>query len=179
MDAPIAANTAPADGLTLVVAADKRDGIGHRGGLPWHLPNDLRFFKRVTNGHPLIMGRKTHESIGRALPGRPNIVISRDPHYTPFEGALCAGSLDAALGAAHEALPNSPVMVIGGEQIFRLALPWAARLYLTRIHGEYPADTLLPAIDWEHWREIWREDQPTDEKNEVAHSFILYERCGA
>jgi dihydrofolate reductase len=162
--------------IALVVAADLNDGIGYRGGLPWHLPGDLKFFKRVTQGHPLVMGRKTHETIGRALPGRANIVISRNPNFRPFDGACRANSLISALAMASHASERDTIMVIGGEGVFRQALPLASTLYLTRVRGEFPADTYLPRIDWDDWRKVWREEWPPDAQNEVGYSFMLYER---
>ena len=162
--------------IALVVAADRAGGIGYEGGLPWHLPADLQFFKRVTRGHPVVMGRKTHESIGRCLPQRTNIVVSRDPDYRPWENAQCVESLAAALAAAARQGAGGPVMVIGGEEIFRQALDRARILYLTRIDASFPADTFLPEIDWSAWDEVWREDHEPDDRNPVPYSFIRYER---
>jgi dihydrofolate reductase len=166
--------------VALVVAADEADGIGRDGRLPWHLPGDLAFFKRVTMGCPLVMGRKTHESIGRALPGRRNIVVTRDRDYRPCTGAETAGSLEDALELARsggpEAVPEA-VMVIGGAEIFAAALPQARRLYLTRVHATVACDTFLPAIDWSQWRETWRETHPADARNPYAYSFLLLERA--
>lgn len=162
--------------LTLVVAADEGGGIGLAGGLPWRLPGDLKFFRKVTMGHPLVMGRRTHESIGRALPGRANIVISRDPAYRPAEGCRRAGSLDEAVEMAAREPGGEEIMVIGGAEIFRQALPRADRLYLTRVHARLPADTFLPEIDESDWRECWREDHAADARNDHAYSFILLAR---
>jgi dihydrofolate reductase len=157
--------------MTLVVAADAAGSIGQDGGLPWRLPDDLKWFKRVTMGYPLVMGRKTHESIGRSLPGRRNIVITRQPGYRPFDGAVVADSLDGALDRA--ARDNADeVMVIGGAEIFRAALPMADRVLLTRVHDSFAADTFLDALDPAAWRETWREDHPADARNPHAYSFI-------
>jgi len=161
--------------ITLVVAADEAGGIGKDGGLPWRLPGDLAFFKRVTMGHPLIMGRKTHESIGRSLPGRRNVVVTRDPGYRPFGDAATAASLDAALALAAQADP-AEAMVIGGAEIFRQALPMAERIYLTRVHATFDADTHLPALDLGTWAERWREDHAADARNPHAYSFLLLQR---
>ncbi len=165
--------------IALVVAADEAGGIGHRGALPWHLPGDLAFFKRVTLGCPLVMGRRTHESIGRPLPGRANIVVTGCPDYRPFAGARTAGSLDAALALAGEQAPGDTVMVIGGSAVFAQALPRARRLYFTRVHATYPADTHLPAIRWADWTETWREAHDADDRNPVPYSFHVLERRGA
>lgn len=162
--------------IGLVVAADEAGGIGKDGGLPWHLPNDLKFFKRVTSGHPVVMGRKTHQSIGKALPGRANVVVSRDPDYRPAEGCVSAPAIDTALAMARRMEGGETIMVIGGAEVFRAVLPRADRIYLTRVHATFPADTFLPDIDETEWREAWREDQPADERNAYRHTFVLLER---
>ncbi|MBK1670772.1 diacylglycerol kinase [Rhodovibrio sodomensis] len=157
--------------MTLVVAADRAGGIGQDGGLPWRLPDDLKWFKRVTIGYPLVMGRKTHESIGRSLPGRLNLVITRQDGYRPFDGAEVVGSLQAALDrAARE--DAGEVMVIGGAEIFRATLPHADRVLLTRVHDSFAADTFLDELDPAQWRETWREGHPADARNPHAYSFI-------
>ena len=157
--------------LTLVVAADEAGGIGLDGDLPWRLPGDLKWFKRVTMGYPLVMGRKTHDSIGRSLPGRLNVVITRQAGYVPYEGADVVGSLQSALDRA--AADNAEeVMVIGGAEIFRSALPMADRVLLTRVHDTFAADTFLDALDPAQWRETWREDHDADARNPHAYSFI-------
>lgn len=161
--------------ITLVVAADEAGAIGQAGGLPWRLPADLQFFKRVTMGHPLVMGRKTHESIGRSLPGRLNVVVTRDPAYRPFEGAVVADSLEDALAKAAEA-DGEEAMVIGGAEIFRQALPMAERIYLTRVHATFDADTFLPDVPPGQWNEVWREEHGADDRNPYGFSFRLLER---
>lgn len=165
--------------IALVVAADEAGGIGYGGDLPWRLPGDLALFKRITMGCPLVMGRRTHESIGRALPGRTNIVVTARPDYRPHAGARTARSLDAALAAAREAAPDRTIMVIGGSGIFAQALPRARRLYLTRVHATYPADTHLPEIAWGDWAETRREDHGADDRNPVPYSVHVLERRGA
>jgi dihydrofolate reductase len=161
----------PRPRMTLVVAADQAGGIGLDGDLPWRLPDDLKWFKRVTMGYPLVMGRKTHDSIGRSLPGRLNVVITRQNGYVPYDGAEVVGSLDAALNRA--AADNArEVMVIGGAEIFRSALPMADRVLLTRVHDTFQADTFLADFDPKTWRETWREDHSPDERNPHAYSFI-------
>lgn len=162
--------------VTLVVAADRAEGIGKDGGLPWRLPDDLKFFKQVTMGHPLVMGRKTHDSIGRALPGRANLVISRNPRYRPAEGCIVAGSLDGAVAKAAACEGGEEVMVIGGAEIFRQAMAFADRIYLTRIHETFPADTTLDPLDPAAWTEVWREDRGADPQNPHPRSFIRLER---
>ncbi len=162
--------------ITLVVAADRAGGIGKDGGLPWRLPDDLKFFKQVTADHPLVMGRRTHESIGRALPGRANIVTSRDPSYRPAEGCVSVTSIDEAIAMAVDSPGGEEVMVIGGAEIFNQVLARAGRVYLTRVHDVFPADTFFEPLDEEAWKEVWREDREADASHAHARSFICLER---
>jgi dihydrofolate reductase len=152
--------------VSLIAAMARNRVIGAGTRLPWHLPADLQRFKRLTMGAPVIMGRKTHESIGRALPGRRNIVITRRPGAS-WDGCEVAGSLDAALAAARD---TPEVFVIGGAELYRLALPRADRLYLTLIDAEYPGDTLFPEFDPADWRETAREPGS-------GFAFVTYERA--
>lgn len=161
--------------LSLVVAMGRNRVIGHNATLPWHLPADLRHFKRITWGKPLLMGRTTHESIGRPLPGRHNIVLSRNPNYRA-DGCTIVSSLDAALAAAGEA---EELMIIGGAEIFQRTLPLAARIHLTEVQAEPPGDTFFPEIDATDWRERSREDHPADERNPHVYSFVVLERRNA
>jgi dihydrofolate reductase len=163
--------------VALIVAAADNDVIGCNNALPWNLPADLRHFKRITMGKPVLMGRLTFESIGRPLPGRSNIVITRDADYSA-EGVQCVGSLEDALKLAQKlALDegSSELMVIGGAQIYALALPIADRLYLTRVHTQPAGDAYLPAIDWTEWREDQREEHASSEGH-PAHTFLDYTR---
>jgi dihydrofolate reductase len=153
----------------LVAAVAANGIIGAAGGLPWHLPEDLRHFKRLTLGHPVIMGRRTWESLGRALPGRENIVVTARPGYDA-PGASVAGSLEAALAlCAAEAL----AFVIGGSRLFAEALPIAAGLVLTEIHQDFPGDTWFPEYDRSRWRETQREAHTA--ANGLRFDFVLYE----
>jgi len=156
--------------VSLVAALARNRVIGAGNRMPWHLPEDLRRFKRLTMGAPVIMGRKTHESIleqtGSPLPGRRNIVVTRQPGAR-WDGCEVAGSLDAALAAAHAA---PEVFVIGGAELYRLALPRADRLYLTLLDAEYPGDTLFPEFDAADWRETAREPG-------AGFAFVTYERA--
>src|SRR5690606_3178604 len=127
--------------------------IGRDNALPWRLPADLKRFRRITIGHPIVMGRRSYEAIGRPLPGRTNIVVTRRADYTA-PGCTVVHSLEEALARA-AASPEA--FVIGGAQLYAEALPRAYRLYLTRVHAEIPGDTLFPAVDWASWREIERE----------------------
>mgnify|MGYP004517512721 FL=1 len=135
--------------ISLIVAHDENRVIGYKNDMPWHLPGDLAYFKRTTMGKPIIMGRKTFESIGRALPGRLNIVITRNEHYTA-DGITTFSSLQQALELA--ATQHEEVMVIGGGKIFADALPLADRLYITEIHHQFPGDTYFPA--YPGWNEV-------------------------
>ena len=159
-------------GIALVVAADERGGIGLAGRLPWHLPADLRRFKALTMGKPIIMGRRTWDSIGRPLPGRRSIVISRN-RGLDLEGAAVVHSLAEALRAAEDA-PQA--CVIGGAEIFAQALPAARTIELTRVHAVVEADTWFPPIDEGSWRETHREHHPADPQHAWPFSFITLER---
>jgi thymidylate synthase len=168
--------------VALVVAAADNDVIGRGNALPWHLPADLAHFKRLTLGKPILMGRRTFESIGRPLPGRSNIVITRDPAFAAH-GVRTVHSLDAALDlAAQIALVDGSdeLMVIGGAQIYAAALPRAQRLYLTRVHARPEGDAFLPAIDWSEWREERREEWREEGVNGDAQAdctFLYYTRA--
>ncbi len=158
--------------LSLIVAAGERNEIGKDGRMPWHLPADLKHFKEVTLGKPIIMGRRTHESIGKALPGRRNIVVTRNTDYRT-EGCEVAHSLQEALVLAGN---SGEVMVIGGAALYRDALPLAQRIYLTRVAGQFEADTYFPDLDAQDWLEKQRVHWPADERNSCACDFIVLER---
>ena len=156
--------------LTIVVATDSRRGIGIDNKLPWHLPEDLAFFKRTTSGHPIIMGRKTFESIGRPLPNRRNIVVTRNPDWK-HEGVETALSLSDAVKRAG----NGEVFVIGGGQIFVEALPLTQRLIMTEIDKAFDCDTFFPQIEMNEWKEVSREPHHT-EANGFDFAYVVYER---
>lgn len=158
--------------LSLIVAMDTRRVIGQENRLPWHLPADLQHFKRITMGKPILMGRKTWESIGRPLPGRTNIIITRDAAYTA-EGCIVVHSVDAALEAARG---HDEVMLIGGAQLYRQLLPRADRLYITQVEGEFTGDAWFPELDPAEWREVARSTHAPDEKNAHACTFITLDR---
>jgi dihydrofolate reductase len=157
--------------LVLLAALDRNRAIGKDNALPWHLPDDLKRFKRLTLGHPVVMGRRTYESIGRPLPGRSNIVVTRDRGLA-IPGTIVVHSLDEALAAAGAA---SEVFVIGGEQIYALALPLADRLELTEIDTAIAGDAWFPEWDRTAFREIARESH-TDAATGLAFSFVTYDR---
>jgi dihydrofolate reductase len=158
--------------IALVVAMDENGLIGAGGGMPWRLPADLRHFKRTTMGHVLLMGRKTFQSIGRALPGRDNVVLSRDPGFGA-EGVCVVGSPEAALAMVS---PGQALMVVGGAQVYELCLPMATRIVLTHIHARFQGDTWFPAWGPTEWTEQTREDHAGDGRNPHAYSFIDLKR---
>ncbi|MEQ8228578.1 MAG: dihydrofolate reductase [Rhodospirillales bacterium] len=161
--------------VVLVVAMAENRCIGRDGDLPWHISTDLKRFKAVTMGHPMIMGRKTFLSIGRVLPGRPNIIVTRDRDFQA-EGAEVAHSLDEALAAAR-AHDTGAVMVIGGAEIFEQSLPLADRLDICHVHADVPGDTFFPEIDPAHWRETSRTDHDPEQPGGPAFSFVTYDRA--
>jgi len=160
--------------VSLVVALSENRVIGKNGGLPWHLPLDLRRFKRLTMGHILLMGRKTFASIGRPLPGRRSIVLTRNPAYRP-EGVLTAGSLEDALRLSS---PDEEVFVIGGASVFAEAHPLADRLHLTRVHAEIEGDTFFPEEALSGWVTVAEERHPADERHAHAFTFFTCVRGG-
>lgn len=156
--------------LTIVVAIDRQRGIGINNALPWHLPEDLAHFKRTTLGHPIIMGRKTFESIGRPLPKRRNIVITRNRDWQ-HEGAEAVGSLEQAL----QLLNGEEACIIGGAQIFTEAMPITDRLIVTEIDHVFPCDTFFPEIDKSAWQETARESHQAEQQG-YRYDFVTYER---
>jgi dihydrofolate reductase len=156
--------------IALVVAIDAQRGIGVDNKLPWHLPEDLAHFKRVTLGHPIIMGRKTFDSIGRALPGRRNIVVTRNPSWR-HEGVDVANSLPEALAL----VGDEPASIIGGAQIFNDAIPLADRMIVTEIAHTFPCDTFFPPIDPAVWEETARETHHS-QANGYDYAFVTYTR---
>lgn len=157
--------------ISLIVAVARNRVIGHAGGLPWHLSDDLREFKRLTIGKPIVMGRKTFESIGKALPGRHNIVVSRDPAYRAVNCSVAA-SLDEALKLD----PAPEILIIGGAELYRKAVPIADRIYLTEVAAEVPGDVLFPAYDEHAWQEVARRHHPADERHRHAFDWVVLER---
>jgi dihydrofolate reductase len=153
--------------VSLIVAVAENGVIGRHGQLPWHLPLDLRRFKQLTMGHTLVMGRKTFESIGRALPGRTSIVISRDASY-PAHGCLVATSWESAIERSH---PDSELFVIGGRQIYQMALERAGRIYWTHVQAAIEGDAFFPPLDWSQWRLINEEPHAADSRH--AHDFVF------
>ncbi|WP_116106473.1 dihydrofolate reductase [Lewinella sp. IMCC34191] len=156
--------------LSAIVATDRIGTIGKDGEIPWYLPADLRYFKRVTLGHPIIMGRKTFRSIGRPLPKRTNIVLTRDPFFTAT-GVVVVHSLREAVG--HPAVTESEeAFIVGGGEIYRDSLPFISTVYRTIVDAEIKdGDAFFPELDPERWREVWSEAYRPNGKNELAYRF--------
>lgn len=157
--------------IALLVAAAENGAIGKDNALLWRLRDDLKLFKKRTLGHAVIMGRKTYESIGKPLPGRLNIVISRDPELE-IPGCTVASSLPEAFQRAGETYPDQEIFVIGGGKIYELAAPYATKLYLTRVHAAPEADTFFDASPYSHWRETERILLPASEHNEFSAEVL-------
>ncbi|MEQ8849066.1 dihydrofolate reductase [Botrimarina sp.] len=164
----------------MVVAAAENGVIGRDGELPWRLPADLRRFKSLTMGHAIVMGRKTFESIGRPLPGRVSVVLTRDTRWSVGEEVRVAHDLPEAirLASTAEGMQRDAVYVIGGEQVYRLAAPAADRVHLTRVHATVEGDARFPPLDPAEWRRVEAEAHPADEENEHAFTFEVWERVG-
>ena len=159
--------------VSIIVAMARNRVIGANNAIPWRLPGELALFKRITMGHHIIMGRSTWESIGRLLPGRTSVVISRNPAYT-VAGALVAHSLDEALAVCGD---DPEVFVIGGAQLYASALPQADRLYLTIVEAEVAGDTRMPGFDLSQWRLVSREPHAADERNPYPYTLHVYDRA--
>jgi len=158
--------------ISLIAAMDRNRVIGVDGGLPWRLPADLRWFRDCTMGKPMIMGRRTWDSIGRPLPGRDSIVLTRDPAFVAA-GATVVRGIDAALAAAGE---GPEVMIIGGGALFEETIHFADRLYLTVVDGVFTGDTWFPLFDTGEWSEVERTDRAADAANPWPCSFLVLER---
>ena len=154
----------------LIVAMSRNRVIGRNNKLPWYLPGDLRYFKQATMGKPIIMGRKTWDSIGRPLPGRMNVVISRTVAAKSLPEALVKAEAQAELEGGDE------VMIIGGGQIYAEALPMVDRMYITQVHAEVDGDAFFPEVNWDEWEEIGREDFSASDNNPYDYSFVVYQR---
>ena len=163
--------TKPGPVVSLVVAMAENGVIGNANRLPWHLPADLRHFKNVTIGKPMLMGRKTFESIGKALPGRRSLVLTRDRSFRA-DGVEPVHTVEEALRVAGDA---DELMVIGGADVYRSVLPLAGRIYLTRVHAPVAGDTRFPNIDWNSWRCLSRTTYAADDRNAYDMSFLLLE----
>ena len=167
--------------ITLVVAVADNGVMGKSGDLPWRLPGDLKQFKEKTVGKPVVMGRKTYQSLRHALPGRPNIVLSRDPLYR-LDDAKVVTTLDAALALAKkeaDRLGAEEISVIGGATLFSEIMPRAERMYYTEVHASPEGDTLFPPFDRGEWREVARKGPLQGAKDQYPYSFVTLERKSA
>ena len=161
--------------ISIIVAVAQNGVIGTGNRLPWHLPDDLKRFKALSMAKPIVMGRRTFDSIGKPLPGRTNIVVSRQPGLA-IEGTIVTPSLDAALVAAG-AVPE--VVVIGGAEIFRQVLPRTDVVHLTRVHARVAGDVVFPELDPSQWRETAVEHHAADERHQYAFTFVTLERVAS
>ena len=161
--------------VSLLLAASRNDVIGKNNALPWHLPADLRYFKQKTLGHPVIMGRKTFDSVGKPLPGRLNVVVTRSDSFAP-EGVVVVRSVDEALTRDYGC---DEIFVVGGSEIYRQSIDRADRIYLTRIDEEFEGDTFAPKIDRSKWTLTSRDAHEPDEKNRYRYAFEVWERRNA
>lgn len=161
--------------ISFIVAMDEQRGIGLNNQLPWHLPADLAFFKRITSGHTILMGRKTYESIGRPLPKRRNVILTRD-HSFAAEGCEIVHSVDEALERYGTDAEKGELFVIGGAEVFRLFMPYADKMYITQIAHQFEADTFFDELDLSMWNVVSKEQGPRDEQNPYEYAFVIYER---
>lgn len=162
--------------IALIVAASQNNVIGLDNQLPWHLPEDLQYFKAVTMGKPILMGRKTYDSIGRPLPGRTNIVLTRDANWSA-EGVVVVNDLDSATAASEKACAAAGVdelMIIGGEQIYRKFLPIADKIYLTKVEAVVEGDAYFPAIDSDQWQQV--AEKIPEKVGNYSYRFVVLER---
>ena len=162
--------------FSLIVAVADDNVIGQKNSLPWHLPEDLRFFKKHTMGKPVLMGRKTYESIGRPLPGRLNIVLSGSPELKVADGVLLFNNVEPALKRMEQESVEE-AFVIGGGHLFETCLPFIDRMYITKVHGTFPdGDVFFPSIDHAHWKLVFEEIHGVDEEHKYPYTFQIFER---
>jgi dihydrofolate reductase len=157
--------------ISIIVAAAENNVIGNNNNLIWHLPADLKFFKETTNGNSIIMGRKTYESIGRPLPNRQNIIITRNTELQ-IDGVTIVNTLEEALEVAE----SEEKFICGGGQIYKEGIHLADKIYFTRIHQEFEGDTIFPEIDSSIWKEVSRKKGEIDQKNTIDYSILVFER---
>ncbi|MGB0360344.1 MAG: dihydrofolate reductase [Endozoicomonas sp.] len=164
--------------LALIAAIANNNAIGINNKIPWYLPGDLRYFKAITMGKPIIMGRKTFDSLKKPLPGRVNIIITRDTGWQ-HDGVKVVHSLDTAISLAEDIAlinGNEEIMIIGGEQIYRQAMDKADRLYLTRVYQSFDGDAFFPEFEEQQWQEISREDIHSKEEESINYSYLVLDR---
>jgi dihydrofolate reductase len=159
--------------ISIIVATDENGVIGNKGAIPWNMPADMDYFRQKTLSHPIIMGRKTYESIGRLLPNRPNIIITRDENIN-IRGAEVVQTIEEAIEKA-KAYGDEEIFIIGGEAIYKLAMPYIDRIYLTKIHAEVEGDKYFK-FDPSGWKETSRQAHPAGEKNQYAYEFLVFDK---
>jgi dihydrofolate reductase len=159
--------------ISIIVAIAKNNVIGKGNELPWHLPADFAYFKKMTAGKPVIMGARTHLSIGKILPDRKNIVLCDNASFVPLEGAILAGSFEEAFALAKD---SDEVFIIGGANVYRQGLNYADRLYITEVDAEPEGDIYFPEINKNEWQEVKREKYSKDTENEYDMDFVIYEK---
>lgn len=158
--------------ISLIVAMDENRVIGYKNKLPWSLPSELKYFREATKGKPVIMGRKTHESIGRPMPDRLNIIITRDKNYTADNCAVVHSTDDAVKAVKG----SDEIMVIGGAEIYKLFLPAADRLYVTKVHGKFNGDTYFPEFNQDEWLKSKEKFFEKDNENKYSYTIMVLER---
>lgn len=161
--------------ISLIVAMDRNKVIGVNNQLPWHLPEDLKYFKKITTGHPIVMGRKTRDSIGRNLPNRENMIITRNPDYV-CEGCTIFRSINEFYNWTN-AHSDEEIFIIGGAELFAETISQTNRLYITRIEHEFEGDTFFPELNWSEWKLVKEQPGVVDENNVYPHVFYVYERA--
>jgi dihydrofolate reductase len=161
--------------ISIIVATDEENGIGKDNQLMWHLPKDLKFFKNTTSGHPVIMGRKTYDSVGRPLPNRRNIIITRQKDLK-IDGVEVFNEFEKAVKACAD---EDEVFIVGGGEIYKQALPFTDKIYLTKVHRKFNADAFFPEFNKEEWKLISKEDHEQDEKHAFSFSFLTFVRVKA
>jgi len=158
--------------ISLIVAMDENRVIGHKNKLPWSLPSELKYFRETTKGKPVIMGRKTHESIGRPMPERLNIIVTRDKTYRA-DNCVVVGNREDAIKAANG---SNEIMIIGGAEIYKLFLPIADRLYMTKVHGSFDGDTYFPEFNENEWVKSKEKFVEKDNENKYSYTIMVFER---
>ncbi|TDF94066.1 dihydrofolate reductase [Paenibacillus piri] len=160
--------------ISMIFAMDERRGIGIDNKIPWRLPEDMAFFRKTTNGHTVLMGRKTYESIGKPLPKRHNVILTRDSGFKA-DGCEVVHSVDEAL-KRYAGVPDEELFIMGGAEVYSLFMPHADKLYITEIAHSFEADTFMPEIDAAQWKAVSRTTGVKDEKNRYDYEFVTYER---
>ncbi len=161
--------------ISIVVAKGQNNVIGKENGLPWHLPSDLRHFKKTTSGHHVLMGRKTFESLGKPLPGRTHIVVTRDKAYQVPSGHYVVNTIEEGINIG-KSKGLEKLFVLGGAEIYKVSLPYTDEMVITEVKASPEGDTYFPKVDMEKWEELSREPVHKDSENEYAHDFVVYLR---